>query len=142
MILRIQAVIYKGSWHRLLKNKLFFNDYAHPGCFSKVNRGIIIIIKSKSLYYNHLIHQPSSLKSIYEQDLILLPLVVTATQSINLRQIIVIIIIVASARLCTYSSFVYTNYGISEAATIFPAVRGLCNTYIQTLGVNFYKARQ
>ena len=70
MILRIRAVIYKGSWHRpvknqwffndfahpgcylqgivasTLKNKWFFNDFAHPGCYSKVDRGIIIIIKS------------------------------------------------------------------------------------------------
>ena len=48
MILRIRAVIYKGSWHRPLKNQWFFNDFAHPGCYLQ---GIVASTRKKPMVF-------------------------------------------------------------------------------------------
>ena len=53
MILRIRAVIYKGSWHRPVKNQWFFNDFAHPGCYLQ---GIVASTRKKPMVFEWFAH--------------------------------------------------------------------------------------
>ena len=67
MILRIRAVIYKGSWHRPFKTNGFSNDFAHPGCYlqgivastllQRIN-GFSMILRIRAVIYKGSWHRP------------------------------------------------------------------------------------